>query len=126
MFFCKSGNIQVLGDTLLCLGKVEKYVSLQGCLVAQTKPVQTPPQGFCLAFLCIQIEGPERESSDPLIMAGSHYVFVLLFLGTGRLWGWESIPVDNPSAPSSPGRPKDLALPHSLFLRKRDTAFLVP
>lgn len=99
-------------------------MSLQGCLVAQTKPVQTPPWGLCLALCASRLkdQGVLRSADH----GRGHYVFVLLFLGTSRLWGWESIPGDNPSAPSSPVRPKDLALPRSLFLRKRDTAFLVP
>lgn len=76
-----------------------------------------PLLGALSGFLCVQMEGPGRVTSEPLIMARVT-LFVLFFLGTSRLWAWESIPVDSSSASSSPGRPEDPPLPRSVFLRR--------
>lgn len=97
-------------------GEQEKCRSLPGCPM----PLTEPCQGLCLAFsMCwVQTAGTGSESSDQLMVAGIT-VSVLPFPGDKQALGMGVRVSGQPSAPSSPPRPKDLALPHSVFQKER-------
>lgn len=69
-------------------------MSLPKCLEPQTKPVWTPSWGLS-GFLCMQVEGPGRVSSEPLIVAR-----VTLYLCSS--WGQAGFGHGSPSQWTTP------------------------
>lgn len=121
----------VSGDTLLYLEKEEKYVSLPWCLVPPAEPVQPSSRGFHLAFcVCskgtwVRTEGIGREYSDPMIIPKVTLCLFCTFQGQAGSGKGSCSQWTSPLLPEAI-RAKDLAFPHSLFPRKRDTSFWVP
>lgn len=120
MFCSKSGNILVSEDTLLCLEKEKKHVTLPGCLTPLSEACQPPSQSFCLASILTGSRWKEqRGDSDPLIMAVVTVCLGCSSWGSRRVWEGKCMSVVYPAASKSCARPENLAPPLSSPQKER-------